>query len=126
MKVPYRRDILTSEMEKKAVAALRANKRYEGEETAALEKEVTEYVGTKHAVAVATGTASLHLAMTSLNIGPGDEVIVPANIYVSAADCAIYVGARPVFVEPDYRSANIDPSRIEEKISPKKAFRTSN
>jgi len=116
---PYRKDVFTPEMEERVIPALRANKRYLAEETDGLEKEFAEYIGIKHAIAVSSGSAALHLIMNALEIGVGDELLVPANIYVSAADCAIYVGARPVFIEPDPKSVNLDPSRVEELITPK-------
>src|SRR5690606_12609959 len=62
---------------------------------------------------------ALHLALKALDIGPGDEVIVPSNTYIATALAVSYVGATPVFVEPDIRTYNIDPKLIQAKITSK-------
>ncbi len=71
----------------------------------------------KHAVAVSNCTTALHLALLALDIGPGDEVLVPAFTWVSTANAVLYCGARPIFVDIDRRSFNINPKEIEKKIS---------
>lgn len=71
----------------------------------------------KHAVAVSNGTATMHLALIALGIGPGDEVIVPAFSYVATANVVELVGATPVFVDIDLGTFNIDPEKIEERIT---------
>ena len=90
----------------------------EGEEDEAFEKAFAEYCGVKHAVGVGNGLDALMLALKALGIGEGDEVIVPSNTYIATALAVTYVGAKPVFAEPDIRTFNIDPSGIEEKITP--------
>ena len=89
----------------------------EGEEDAAFEKAFAEYCGVKYAVGVGNGLDALMLALKALGIGEGDEVIVPSNTYIATALAVTYVGAKPVFVEPDIRTFNIDPSGIGEKIT---------
>ena len=71
----------------------------------------------KHAVAVSSGTAGLHLVLVAMGIGPGDEVIVPAFTWVSTANVVLHCGATPIFVDVDPITFNIDPHQIEEKIS---------
>src|ERR1700690_1657056 len=88
-----------------------------GPNVQAFEKAVTEYTGAKYAVAVNTGTAALHGAVYSAGIGPGDEVIVPPLTFVASANCALYVGAKPVFADIDARTLNIDPKEAEKKIT---------
>lgn len=89
----------------------------EGVEDEAFEKAFAEYCGTKYCVGVGNGLDALMLALKALGIGEGDEVIVPSNTYIATALAVTYVGATPVFVEPDIRTFNIDPALIEAAIT---------
>lgn len=89
-----------------------------GEQVAKFEAEVAQYIGVKHAIGVNSGSAALNLALIALNIGPGDEVIVPANTYIATVFAVSHVGATPVFVDHD-EYYNIDPNLIEKAITPK-------
>ena len=91
----------------------------EGVEDEAFEKSFAEYCESKYCVGVGNGLDALFLALKALGVGAGDEVIVPSNTYIATALAVTYVGATPVFVEPDIRTFNIDPSRIEEAITNK-------
>lgn len=91
----------------------------QGQQCDEFEKEFAKYVGTSYCVGVATGLDSLTLSLRALGVGEGDEVIVPSNTYIATAFAVSNVGAIPVFVEPTITSFNIDPSRIEEKITDK-------
>ena len=91
----------------------------EGEEDILFEKKFAEYCNSSFCVGVGNGLDALMLALKALNIGQGDEVIVPSNTYIATALAVTYVGATPIFVEPDIRTFNIDPQRIEEKITTK-------
>lgn len=91
----------------------------EGVEDEAFEKAFAEYCGTKYCVGVGNGLDALMLALKALGIGSGDEVIVPSNTYIATALAVTYVGAKPVFVEPDIRTFNINPALIESAITPK-------
>jgi len=91
----------------------------EGEEDKAFEQAFAEYCGVKYAVGTGNGLDALMLALKSLGIGEGDEVIVPSNTFIATVLAVTYVGATPVFVEPDISTFNIDPSRIEDKITAK-------
>jgi perosamine synthetase len=84
-----------------------------------LENAFATYHGVNHAVALSNGTATLHLALKVLGIGPGDEVIVPALSYVATANVVELVGATCVFVDTDEHSFNINVEKIEEKITSK-------
>lgn len=75
------------------------------------------YVGVKHCVGVGNGLEALHLILRAYGIGPGDEVIVPSNTYIATWLAVTYAGARPVPVEPDPRTYNLDPYRIESAIT---------
>lgn len=89
----------------------------EGKEDEAFEKAFAEYCGTEYCVGCGNGLDALMLSLRALGVGKGDEVIVPSNTYIATALAVTYVGATPVFVEPDIRTFNIDPSKIEEKIT---------
>jgi dTDP-4-amino-4,6-dideoxygalactose transaminase len=83
------------------------------------EKRFANYVGVRHAVGVSSGLDALRLALTALNVGPGDEVLVPANTFVATALAVTAVGARPLLVDCDARTYTIDPSLLEESITPR-------
>ncbi len=89
----------------------------QGNECKKFEEEFAEYCGVKYCVGVATGLDALFLILRAMNIGNGDEVIVPSNTYIATALAVSYTGAKPVFVEPEIETFNINPSRIEEKIT---------
>ncbi len=91
----------------------------EGVEDEAFEKAFAEYCGAKYCIGVGNGLDALMLALKALGIGEGDEVIVPSNTYIATALAATYVGAKPVFVEPDIRTFNINPMLIETAITEK-------
>lgn len=88
-----------------------------GVEDEAFEKAFAEYCTVKHCVGVGNGLDALMLILKALGIGEGDEVIVPSNTYIATALAVTYVGARPIFVEPDIRTFNVDPGRIEAAIT---------
>lgn len=85
---------------------------------AEFESSFSQYIGSSYSVGVANGTIALHLAMLALVIGPGDEVIIPANTFIATAWGVSHAGATPVFVDCD-ESWNIDPKKIEAAITPK-------
>lgn len=91
----------------------------EGREDEAFEKAFAEYCGANYCVGCGNGLDALMLALKALNIGEGDEVIVPSNTYIATALAVTYVGATPAFVEPDIRTYNINPALIEEAITDK-------
>jgi len=90
-----------------------------GPNVQAFEKETAEYLGVKHAIAVASGTDALHLALIAEGIGAGDEVITTAFTFIATAEAIKYVGAIPVFVDIDPKTFNISPEAIEKAITPK-------
>jgi perosamine synthetase len=81
------------------------------------ERAFAGYCGVKHGVATANGTAALHLALACLDIGPGDEVIVPTLSFIATANPVIYCGATPVFVDSVPDTWNLDPSAVEKAVS---------
>jgi len=88
-----------------------------GPEVDQFEAEYATYCGANHAVGVANGLDALHLALRAMDVGPGDEVIVPSNTYIATWLAVSQCGATPVPVEPDARTYNIDPARIEAAIT---------
>ncbi len=80
-------------------------------------KAFAEYCTVKYCIGVGNGLDSLMLALKALGVGTGDEIIVPSNTYIATALAVTYVGAVPIFVEPDICTFNIDPTKIEEKIT---------
>ncbi len=91
----------------------------DGKEDAAFEKAFAEFCHTDYCIGVGNGLDALMLVLRALEIGAGDEVIVPSNTYIATALAVTYVGATPILVEPDIRTYNIDPAKIEAAITPK-------
>ena len=91
----------------------------EGKEDEKFEAAFSEYCESKYCVGTGNGLDSLMMALKALGISSDDEVIVPSNTYIATALAVTYVGAKPVFVEPDIRTFDIDPNRIEEAITSK-------
>lgn len=88
-----------------------------GEEVEAFEREFAAYCGVKHCIGVGNGLDALHLILRAYDIGAGDEVIVPSNTYIATWLAISYAGATPIPVEPDERTYNLDPDRIEAAIT---------
>lgn len=100
-------------------AVVRSGNLVQGEKVAALEEAVRQVTGSAHAVAASNGTATLHLSLAALGIGPGDEVIVPAFSFIATANAVVHAGARPVFVDICRSTFNIDPALVEAAITPR-------
>ena len=83
------------------------------------ETEFAGYCGVKHALACCNGTVVIHLLLVAMGIGPGDEVVVPSFTYVASANAVAYTGATPVLVDSEPEHWNLDPSKLEEAITPK-------
>ncbi len=90
-----------------------------GPELTAFETALARYHSAAHAVAVSSGTAGLHLALLTLGIGPGHEVIVPSFAFIAVANAVLQVGATPVFADIDPVTLNLDPQRVEEAVTPR-------
>lgn len=90
-----------------------------GDVVAKFEKEFAKYIGVKTAIAVNSGTAALHIAIASLDIGPGDEVIVPPFTFIATASSVIHNNAIPIFADIDNKSYTLDPESVKEKITDK-------
>jgi perosamine synthetase len=83
------------------------------------EQGFAEYCEVEHAIAANNGTSALHLALLGMGVGPGDEVIVPTLTFVATANAVAYCGAKPVFIDSEPRTMNLDPALLEGLITPK-------
>ena len=124
MKVPFLSfDPIHIPLKEEMMAAMEAvydsNSFILGEYVNEFESSFADFCQAKYCTGAGNGLEALHIALKCLNIGQGDEVIVPANTYIASALAVSYTGAQVVFVEPDARTYNIDVQKIEEKISPK-------
>lgn len=117
--IPYGRQTIEEDDVQAVAAALRSDWLTTGPMVESFERAFAGYVGSRHAVAVANGTAALHAAMYALGIGPGDEVIVPAMTFAASANCVAFQGGTPVFADVDPETLLIDPAVVEAKISPR-------
>jgi len=109
---------LIGEEEKRAVAeVLESGMIACGPKTEAFEKQFATFVGTKHAIATSSGTTALHLALVSLGIERGDEVIVPSFSFIATANSVLFCNATPVFCDVNSKTFNIDVEKIEKLIT---------
>jgi UDP-2-acetamido-2-deoxy-ribo-hexuluronate aminotransferase len=90
-----------------------------GPEVAELEEKLVAYTGAKYCITCANGTDALQIAQMALGIGPGDEVITPGFSYIAAAETVALLGAKPVYVDIDPRTYNLDPTKLEAAITPR-------
>src|SRR6202163_2914142 len=113
-------DLRLEPQDLEAVAAtLRSGWLTLGPRTAAFEEVFAEHLGARHAIAVSSCTAALHLAYMAAGVGPGDEVIVPSFTFAATAAAVLYCGATPVFAEIVSREVpSLDPDDVERRITP--------
>ena len=90
-----------------------------GPEVAQLEERLAHYTGARYCVSVANGTDALQIALMAVGVGPGDEVITPGFTYVATAETVALLGARPIYVDIDARTYNLDPALLEAAITPR-------
>jgi UDP-2-acetamido-2-deoxy-ribo-hexuluronate aminotransferase len=112
-------DRIRPDLERRMTRVLQHGRYIMGPEVAELEDVLGAYVGVKHCIAVASGTDSLLIAMMALGIGPGDEVITVPYAWISTAEMIALLGARPVFVDIDPHTFNLDPELLEAAITPR-------
>lgn len=110
---------IEAEMEAAVLAILRSGSYVLGEPVERFEDAFSRYCGAGHAIGVSSGTAALHLALVAAGIGPGDEVITVPTTFVATVAAIIYAGARPVFVDVDPVTWNMDPSLIAPAVTPR-------
>ena len=115
--IPYGTQWITDDDIAAVVEALRSPWMTQGPLIEAFEKAVAEYCGARYAVAVANGTAALHIAALAAGFGPDDEVITSPITFVASANCVLYAGARPVFGDIDPNSYCLDPCAVESRLT---------
>ena len=117
--IPYGRQSIDEQDVAAVCSVLRSDWLTTGPKVEEFEQAVADYVGAKYAVAVSSGTAALHAAMYALGIGPGDEVILPPMTFTATANCVVFQGGTPVFVDIDPDTLLIDPDKVEAAITGK-------
>lgn len=117
MKIPITKPYFTKEEEKAVVEVLRSGWVVQGPKVKEFEERFAQFTGAKYAIATTSCTTALHLSLAALGIGPGDEVIVPAFTFAATANVVEHLKAKPVFVDIDLQTFNIDTQKIEEKIN---------
>jgi len=117
--LPYALPLIEDDDIEAVVDSLKSNWVTKGPKTVEFEKRFAQYVRAKHAIAVNSCTAGLHLSLVAAGIGEGDEVITTPMTFAASANVIVHTGATPVFVDIDPETMNIDPAKIAEKITPK-------
>lgn len=119
IRIPIANPIIGEEEIEEVVKVLKSGFIAQGPKVAEFEEKFAEFVGAKYAVATSSGTTALHVALLSCGIGKGDEVITTPFTFAATGNSILYTGARPVFVDIDEDTFNINPEKIEEAITPK-------
>ena len=119
IKIPWAKPEIGEEELNEVVDSFKNDWLTMGPKVRKLEQEIASFLKVPHAIAVSNGTIALDIALKTLGVGPGDEVIVPAMTYFATASTVSYQNAIPVFVDIDKTSYNLDPSRLEEAINGK-------
>ncbi|AHF10902.1 DegT/DnrJ/EryC1/StrS family aminotransferase [Dehalobacter restrictus] len=117
--LPYALPLIEDDDIEAVVDSLKSNWISKGPKTGEFEKRFAEYIGVKHAIALNSCTAGLHIALLAAGVGAGDEVITTVMTFAASANVIIHCGATPVLVDIDPQTMNIDPAKIEEKITSK-------
>jgi perosamine synthetase len=116
--LPYARQVVEEDDIAAVSAALRSEWLTTGPLVEELEREFAAWIGTRYAVAYSSGTAALHGTMFAARVGPGDEVATPTFTFAASAACAVYQGARPLLVDVDPETLNLDPVDLERRLTP--------
>jgi perosamine synthetase len=119
MRIPLSAPDITEADIEAVVSVLRTPRLSIGPRMVEFEQSIAEFVGVPHAVAVSSGTAALHLCLRVLGIGEGDEVILPSFTFIADGNVILYERAKPVFVDIDPVTLNLNPEKLEQSITPK-------
>jgi dTDP-4-amino-4,6-dideoxygalactose transaminase len=117
--IPFHRASLGEEEVEAVAEVIRGGWLTMGPKTFEFENQFAKYVGARHAVAVSTGTAALHLSLEAAGVRAGDEVLLPTTTFTATAEAVTYLGARPVLVDIDPATMNLDPEDAARRITPK-------
>lgn len=119
IEIPLSRPDISDLEEELVLQTLRSGRLSIGPRVEEFERSVAARSGCRYGVAVSSGTCGLHLVLKSLNIGPGDEVITTPFSFIASSNCILYVGAKPVFVDIDPKSLNMDPEKVQAAVGPR-------
>ena len=115
--IPYSKHFIDDTDIESVIKVLRSDWLTTGPSVEAFEKEISSYVNASHAVAVSSGTAALHAAMYAMEIGCGDEAILPPITFAATANCVVYQGGTPVFADIEPDTLLLDPAEVKKKIT---------
>jgi len=119
MRIPLSSPDITADDIEAVVSVLRTPRLSIGPKMEEFERSIADLVGVPHGIAVSSGTAGLHLCLRALGVGEGDEVLLPSFTFIAAGNAVLYERARPVFVDIEPRTLNLDPGQLERSITPK-------
>ena len=119
MQIPFHRTYITEEEISEVVDSLRSGWITMGPKTVRFEEEFGKYTGARHSIAVNSCTAALHLALKAIDLKPGDEVIIPTMTFTATGEVVCYFNAKPVIIDVEKDTHNIDIEKIERAITPK-------
>lgn len=117
--IPIAKPSIAADEIEEVVKVLKSGFIAQGPKVSEFEEKFAEYIGVKHAVAVSSGTTALHLALLAADIGPNDEVITTPFTFAATGNSILYVGAKPVFIDIDSKTYNLNPEYIEKAITDK-------
>lgn len=115
--IPIAKPQIGEEEIKAVTEVLKSGMLVQGKKVKELEEQFARYIGTKYAVATSSGTTALHIALLAHGIKPGDEVVTSPFTFIASANSILFCGAKPIFVDVDETTFNINPQKIEEKIT---------
>jgi len=119
MKIPFYKPYITENETNAVLRVLKSGKLTKGQEVEEFEKEFADYTGKKYAIAVNSGTSGLHLVVRAMGWKKGDEIITTPFSFIASSNALLFEEVTPIFVDINENSLNIDPDKIEEKITPK-------
>ncbi len=119
MRIPLSAPEITEADIEAVVSVLRTPRLSIGPRMVEFEKSIAEVAGVPYGVAVSSGTAGLHLCLRALGVGEGDEVILPSFTFIAAGNAVLYQRARPVFIDIDPNTLNLNPDELERKLTPR-------
>ncbi|MDQ7842844.1 MAG: DegT/DnrJ/EryC1/StrS family aminotransferase [Armatimonadota bacterium] len=114
--IPIARPLITDDEKRRVLAVLDSGRLVAGNQVRAFEEAFAAYLGLPFAVATSSGTTALQVALEALGIGRGDAVITTPFTFVATANAILYTGARPIFVDVDEKTANLDPNQVEDAL----------
>ena len=117
--IPIARPLIGDDEQKAVMEVMSSGQIAQGPKVREFEAQFAELCGVEHGIATTSGTSALHVALMANDIGPGDEVITSPFSFIASANCALFVGAKPVFVDIEEDYFTLDPEKIREKITPR-------